>query len=61
MKIKDQLLKLKLNFIRKNAPEQFTHWNEDKNIMTFYNCAGQSVTIKKPLWLRCIEFIAYKR
>lgn len=58
--IKNYLLGFKLKFIRKNAPEQFTHWNENKKSLTFYSFTAQPVVIKKPLWLRCIEIIVYK-
>lgn len=59
--IKNYLLGLKLNFIINSAPEQFTHWNEDEKVMNFYSYTDKPITIKKPLWLRCIELIIYKR
>lgn len=58
--IKNYLLGLKLDFIIKNAPEQFTHWNENKKSLMFYSFTEQPVIIKKPVWLRCIEIIVYK-
>lgn len=57
--MKDFLLKFKLKFIRKNAPNEFTHWNESKYHLKFYSHERNSIIIKKPLWLIAIEFIVY--
>lgn len=59
--IKNYLLGLKLDFIIKVAPEKFTHWNENKEVLMFYGFDEQPVIIQKPLWLRCIEIVVYKR
>ena len=63
--MKDKLLKLKLNFIRKNAPSMTTNWSENKEVFAFYQSDTydenkKPIIIKKPVWLKCVEFVAYK-
>lgn len=63
-KFKKLLLKCKLNFIKRVAPEMVTHWNEDGKKITFYQTYSfdeniKPVVIKKPIWLRLIQLIAY--
>lgn len=63
-KSKKLLLKYKLNFIKRVAPEVVTHWSEDNRKITFYQTYSfdeniKPVVIKKPIWLRLIELIAY--
>ena len=63
-KIKDFLLGYKLRFIKRNAPEIVTHWNEDNKSITFHRTYLfdeniKPIIVRKPLWLRIIEFIVY--
>lgn len=63
-KFKKLLLKYKLNFIKRVAPEMVTHWNEDSKKITFYQTYSfdeniKPLVVKKPLWLRVIEKTAY--
>ena len=63
--MKKRLLKFKLNFIKRVAPEMVTHWNENSKTITFYQTHSfdeniKPIVVKKPLWLRVVEFIAYK-
>lgn len=63
-KFKKLLLKYKLNFIKRVAPEMVTHWNEDSKKITFYQTYSfdeniKPLVVKKPLWLRVIEETAY--
>lgn len=63
-KFKKLLLKYKLNFIKRVAPEVVTHWNENNKSVTFYRSHSfdeniKPITIKKPFWLIVIEKIIY--
>ena len=63
-KLKIFLLKFKLNFIKRVAPEVVTHWNENNKTITFYQTQSfyeniKSVVIRKPFWLILIEKIVY--
>lgn len=64
-KFKKILLGYKLKFIKRVAPEIVDNWNEDWKKFTFYQTCSfdeniKPVVIKKPIWLRIVEFIAYK-
>lgn len=64
-KVKSFLLGYKLRFIKKVAPKIVISWNEDDKKFTFYQTYSfdeniKPVVIKKPLWLRIVEFFAYK-
>ena len=63
--MKDCLLKFKLNFIKRVAPEMVTHWNENSKTITFYQTHSfdeniKPIVVKKPKWLQVVEFIVYK-
>ena len=57
--MKTKLAKIKLSYIQKNAPFEFTHWNEDKYFIKFYGINQPLVFIKKPLWLKLIEKVKF--
>ena len=57
--MKKQLMKAKMNFIKGVAPERVTHWNKDKNSITFFEINCDPVVIKKPLWLKMAEKLIY--
>ena len=57
--MKTKLAKIKLRYIQKNAPPEFTHWNEDKYFIKFYGINKPLVFIRKPLWLRLAEKIKF--
>ena len=64
-KVKSFLLGYKLKFIKQVAPEIVISWNEDDKKFTFYQTYSfdeniKPIVIKKPIWLRIVEFIAYK-
>lgn len=59
--MKNKLAKIKLSYIQKNAPFEFTHWNEDKYFIKFYGINQPSVFIKKPFWMQIIERILYEK
>lgn len=59
--MKNTLLKIKRDFILKNAPQAVTHWNEDKDKITFFEINAEAVEVKKPLWLKLIELIIYSK
>ena len=63
-KLKTFLLKFKLNFIKRVAPEMVTHWNESSKSITFYQTHSfdeniKPIIVKKPAWLRVVEKIIY--
>lgn len=57
--MKTKLAKIKLSYIQKNAPFEFTHWKEDKYFIKFYGINQPLVFIKKPLWLKLIEKVEF--
>ena len=57
--MKTKLAKIKLSYIQKNAPFEFTHWNEDKYFIKFYGINQPLVFINKPLWLKLIEKVKF--
>ena len=57
--MKTKLAKIKLSYIQKNAPFEFTHWNEDRHFIKFYGINQPLVFIKKPLWLKLIEKVKF--
>ena len=57
--MKTKLAKIKLSYIQKNAPFEFTHWNETKDCITFHGEDKPLVFIKKPLWLKLIEKVEF--
>lgn len=64
-KVKSFLLGYRLKFIKQVAPEIVISWNEDDKKFTFYQTYSfdeniKPIVIKKPIWLRIVEFIAYK-
>lgn len=64
-KFKKFLLNYKLDFIKRVAPEIVTHWNETNKTVTFYQTQSfdesiEPIVVKKPAWLRLVEFVAYK-
>lgn len=59
-KVKSFLLGYKLRFIKRIAPKNFDHWNEDNKRFNFYFVDGSSIEVIKPKWLIVLEFLAYK-
>ena len=64
-KVKSFLLGYKLRCIKRVAPDVINHWNETNKTMTFYLTHSfdgniKPIVIKKPIWLRVVEFFAYR-
>ena len=59
--MKNNLLAIKRKFILNNAPSGVSHWNEDKNKITFFEINADPVEIKKPVWLKVIELLVYSK